>query len=405
MISLGQVGAAHDRLLGRRAARLRDLAAVPGAAARRRRDHVRDRRARRPAGAAPLGPLPRADHADVRGRDDHRAVGDRLPERRRRLHGPHGTGALDDRARRRSAGRRGRSGDIAYYRYTVVVCALMFLLALMHVAGKPGRAWASIRESEPAALAAGVNITLYKLWAFALASFVTGVAGCLLAAQVGVSRARSRFQTQDSLTLAATALIGGIFSLWGAVVAGVFSQLAAVPLPGAVGRQPELPAHHLRRRPAAGAADGPGRARASSCRRTWRTSGGWLRAVRASARGRGRDGVIEVEGLTVRFAGVTPIDDMSVVFPGGTCGLIGPNGAGKTTFFNVLSGFVKPATGSIRAFGEDLLRDGRLPARALGAAAHLPDRDGDRAAVGVRQRGDDPRALAARSAPPPAPTC
>jgi branched-chain amino acid transport system ATP-binding protein len=66
--------------------------------------------------------------------------------------------------------------------------------------------------------------------------------------------------------------------------------------------------------------------------------------------------VIEVSGLTVRFAGVTPIDDMSVVFPGGTCGLIGPNGAGKTTFFNVLSGFVKPATGSISAFGENMLR-------------------------------------------------
>ena len=33
--------------------------------------------------------------------------------------------------------------------------------------------------------------------------------------------------------------------------------------------------------------------------------------------------MIEVEGLTVRFAGVIPIDGVSVVFPGGTCGLIG----------------------------------------------------------------------------------
>jgi ABC-type branched-subunit amino acid transport system ATPase component len=64
--------------------------------------------------------------------------------------------------------------------------------------------------------------------------------------------------------------------------------------------------------------------------------------------------VIEVEGLTVKFAGVTPIDGMTVSFPGGTCGLIGPNGAGKTTFFNVLSGFVRPAAGTITAFGEDL---------------------------------------------------
>jgi branched-chain amino acid transport system permease protein len=114
-------------------------------------------------------------------------------------------------------------GDTAYYRYTVVVAALMFLLALVHVSGKPGRAWASIRESEPAALAAGVNITLYKMWAFALASFITGVAGCMLAALAPLRPIN--FQTQDSLTLAATALIGGIFSLWGAVIAGIFNQL------------------------------------------------------------------------------------------------------------------------------------------------------------------------------------
>jgi len=46
---------------------------------------------------------------------------------------------------------------------------------------------------------------------------------------------------------------------------------------------------------------------------------------------------------------------MTVTLAGGTCGLIGPNGAGKTTFFNVLSGFVKPVAGAVRAFGEDLL--------------------------------------------------
>jgi branched-chain amino acid transport system ATP-binding protein len=65
--------------------------------------------------------------------------------------------------------------------------------------------------------------------------------------------------------------------------------------------------------------------------------------------------VIEVSDLTVRFGGVTSLDRMSVVFEAGTCGLIGPNGAGKTTFFNVLSGFVRPAGGTVRAFGDDLL--------------------------------------------------
>src|ERR1700747_3389507 len=65
--------------------------------------------------------------------------------------------------------------------------------------------------------------------------------------------------------------------------------------------------------------------------------------------------MIEVHGPPVRYGGVTSLDDMSLTFEQGTCGLIGPNGAGKTTFFNVLSGFVRPGAGSVRAFGVDLL--------------------------------------------------
>jgi branched-chain amino acid transport system ATP-binding protein len=65
--------------------------------------------------------------------------------------------------------------------------------------------------------------------------------------------------------------------------------------------------------------------------------------------------MLEVTDLTVRYGGVTSLDGLTLVFEPGTCGLIGPNGAGKTTFFNVLSGFVRPASGSVRASGTDLL--------------------------------------------------
>jgi branched-chain amino acid transport system ATP-binding protein len=65
--------------------------------------------------------------------------------------------------------------------------------------------------------------------------------------------------------------------------------------------------------------------------------------------------MLEVTDLTVRYGGVTSLDGMSLTFEPGTCGLIGPNGAGKTTFFNVLSGFVRPVSGIVRAFGTDLL--------------------------------------------------
>jgi len=66
--------------------------------------------------------------------------------------------------------------------------------------------------------------------------------------------------------------------------------------------------------------------------------------------------MIEVKDLTVRYGGVTSLDGMSLTFSDGVCGLIGPNGAGKTTFFNVLSGFVRPAAGEVTAFDENLLR-------------------------------------------------
>ena len=93
--------------------------------------------------------------------------------------------------------------------------------------------------------------------------------------------------------------------------------------------------------------------------------------------------MIEVDGLTVRYGGVTSLDAMSLVFEQGTCGLIGPNGAGKTTFFNVLSGFVRPAAGTVRAFGVDLL-----------SMAHFR-----RARWGVRRTFQTEQAIDSRSTP------
>jgi branched-chain amino acid transport system permease protein len=115
------------------------------------------------------------------------------------------------------------ASDPAYFRYSVIVAILMFALVLAHIKTKPGRAWAAIRQSEPAALAAGINTWLYKLWAFALASFITGVAGGVLAGAVHYLYSID-FPTQDSITLLAVTLMGGVYSLWGAVIAALLSQ-------------------------------------------------------------------------------------------------------------------------------------------------------------------------------------
>jgi ABC-type branched-subunit amino acid transport system ATPase component len=66
--------------------------------------------------------------------------------------------------------------------------------------------------------------------------------------------------------------------------------------------------------------------------------------------------MIEIDDLTVSFGGVTALNRLTVQLDAPVVGIIGPNGAGKTTFLNVLSGFVTPNSGRIRAFGQELTR-------------------------------------------------
>ena len=65
--------------------------------------------------------------------------------------------------------------------------------------------------------------------------------------------------------------------------------------------------------------------------------------------------MISIRDVTVSFGGVTAINRLSIDLAPPVVGVIGPNGAGKTTFLNVFSGFVTPRSGSIDAFGTELL--------------------------------------------------
>jgi branched-chain amino acid transport system ATP-binding protein len=67
--------------------------------------------------------------------------------------------------------------------------------------------------------------------------------------------------------------------------------------------------------------------------------------------------LLEVVGATVKFGGITAVDDASIGADAGTItGLIGPNGAGKTTLFNVISGLQHPTRGRVRFKNHDVTR-------------------------------------------------
>jgi len=125
------------------------------------------------------------------------------------------------------------TADPDYFRYVVVVAAIMFLVIGLHLSNRPGRAWAAIRQSEAGALAAGIGTVRYRLWALAVVSATTGVAGGLLAGNAGLLDPIS-FKAPASILLFATVLIGGAYSLLGAVIAGFLSQ-GVPPLLNALG--------------------------------------------------------------------------------------------------------------------------------------------------------------------------
>jgi branched-chain amino acid transport system ATP-binding protein len=74
--------------------------------------------------------------------------------------------------------------------------------------------------------------------------------------------------------------------------------------------------------------------------------------------------LLEVNGVTKRFGGLTAVKDVTFsLAPEEITGILGPNGAGKTTLFNLLTGFVAPDSG--RVLFEGRLLNGLAPHRIV----------------------------------------
>ncbi|MFL5964802.1 MAG: branched-chain amino acid ABC transporter permease [Gaiellaceae bacterium] len=121
------------------------------------------------------------------------------------------------------------------YALTWTVAATVFLIAWWLLESRFGRSLRAIRDSELAAVAAGVNRAKYKLLALGISAAFAGIAGALLAINVA-SVTPDTFPIQLSLYLVVAAVIGFFGSIWGAVLGALLIEF----LPDIVGLIPHV---------------------------------------------------------------------------------------------------------------------------------------------------------------------
>ena len=296
-----------------------------------------------------------------------------------------------------------------------------------------GRCWIAVRDNEEAATAATVSPTRMKLSAFAVAGGIAAYSGGLLVTLLPGLQPATLFGAGESIVVVATAIIGGLGSVAGPILGGLWVRgipqaapdeldslvrlvtsdigllVLLMYLPGGL-----LSVIHWARdaivarasRPLSSAPALPPRGKTAP------VTGPAGRTTLETAVGSVSDGeapALEARGVTVRFGGNVAVDDVSItVSRGELVGLIGANGAGKSTLFNAVSGFV-PASGRVLVMGRDVTRR-RAPARhALGlgrgfqAARLYPElsvRESVMVALEARRRS---RLLASATGLPPSP--
>lgn len=118
----------------------------------------------------------------------------------------------------------GLSRDVYVYCLYYGIFLIFTAAAYNLVSSFVGRAFVAIRDSDIAAEAMGVNLARYKLLAFAISSFYTGVHGALLAQYLGHLEPQT-FNVQETMIFFVAVIVGGLASIEGSVMGAAFAIL------------------------------------------------------------------------------------------------------------------------------------------------------------------------------------
>ncbi|MCA1839131.1 MAG: ATP-binding cassette domain-containing protein [Actinomycetota bacterium] len=261
--------------------------------------------------------------------------------------------------------------------FIAVAAAMLALAAAANLRdSKIGRAFFAVRGSEMAAASLGIDVTRIKLLAFGASGVMAGIAGNLIMIDQRTA-APDQFSFTASVFFLSIAVVGGLTSLGGAVVAGIaFAALSGlsyrVPALGAyldvissglllvaVLTSPLISSGRLRisvpgwLRRTSGRPDRPALQPSEPKASSERIHS--IEVIEPAGSMKNAGPILSMDKVTVQFGGLVASKDVNLeVRRGEVVGLIGPNGAGKTTAFNAISGFVRPTSGSVRLFGTDV---------------------------------------------------
>jgi branched-chain amino acid transport system permease protein len=121
----------------------------------------------------------------------------------------------------------GLADDQWLYFVTLVVAALMFVLAAFLVRGRVGRALVAIRDNEIAARTMGVDLARFKTGTFAVSAMYAGIGGALFTLPIGFLAPES-FPLALSFAFLAAIVVGGLATIAGALFGALFIEFVPV---------------------------------------------------------------------------------------------------------------------------------------------------------------------------------